>query len=588
MLQTNQISANRNGSNSSAVNMNSVYMSSFKFIAKFLLLVTAILFLTGASYSQLFLKSYDFPPTGTRTEYGYSIERNFDGTVAGRWSVAGVSNSTPNAGSFDWMFLKLTNSGSVSCARLLGFTLADSCFSHLQFSGSSRLNVLAGFYRVSNGREKASFSMLDTNCMHILSKQISDSLRHEYRQVVKNPSDVFTMAGYIQSYIPTTPPSYQNHILASQYSPAGALMWAFNYTPPFPWVDEKAYSICYQPTDGSYAITGITNRFTGAAGPYQIFVMKVSAAGIPMWFKGYSPMPGTPSEGRKIIAMPDGGFVITGSSTAVDPASDIYVFRISATGTAMWSNTYGMPGASERSFSIIYRSTDVSLVFTGSTMLPGATEDIILTKISAATGAHFWTRRYPNTSGIDRGYDLKEATTPVGLGVTGRISSTTSDDPFFLKTDVLGIVSSVCQDSLIYQPRPGLWNDSCQRNIMQLSDITIQPQVTNPTVVEKTICGTTTGVTSNNEIANKFTLKQNYPNPFNPSTIIEFSVPSAGDVSITVFDAAGREVAVLVNGHRERGNYAVQFSAVNLSSGIYFYKLKSEGFEETKKMLMVK
>jgi hypothetical protein len=558
------------------------------FAAKFLLLAVCILFLTGTSYSQLFLKSYDFPPFGTRTEYGYSIERNFDGTLAGRWSIAGVSNSTPNAGSFDWMFLKLTNTGTVSCARLLGFTLADSCYSHIQFSAGDKRNVLAGFYRAPNGREKASFSLLDTNCIHIGSRQILDSLRHEYRQVVKNPTDVFTLAGYIETYIPGS--TSKNHILASQYSPAGALMWAFNYIPPFPWVDEKAHSICYQPTDGSYAITGITNRFTGPTGPYQVFVMKVSPAGIPIWFKGYSPMPGAPSEGRKIIAMPDGGFVITGSSPAYDPASDIYVLRISSTGTPIWSNTYGMPGASERSYSIIYKSSDLSLIFTGGAMLPGATEDIILTKISAAAGAHFWTKRYPSTSGVDKGYDLKEATVPAGFGVTGRLynPASTSDDPFLLKSDAFGIVSSACQDSLTFQPRPGLWNDSCQRNIVQLTDITIQPQVTNPTVTERSICGTTTGISTGNEIANEFTLKQNYPNPFNPSTIIEFSVPSAGDVSLTVYDAAGKQVALLVSGHKERGNYAVQFSALNLSSGIYFYKLKSEGFEQTKKMLMVK
>lgn len=94
-------------------------------------------------------------PVGTRTDYGYSIERNFDGTLTGRWSVAGVSNSTPNAGSFDWMFLKLTNTGSVVCSSLLGFSLADSCFSHIQFSNNQRRNVLAGFYRAPKRQGKS-------------------------------------------------------------------------------------------------------------------------------------------------------------------------------------------------------------------------------------------------------------------------------------------------------------------------------------------------------------------------------------------------------------------------------------------------
>lgn len=551
------------------------------------LLAAVLFFSTIAAYSQLFLKSYDFPPFGSRTEYGYSIERNFDGTVAGKWTIAGVSNSTPNAGSYDWMYLKLTNSGTVTCATLLGFPLADSCFSHVQFTNNFRRTVLAGFYRNPIGKEKASFSMLDTNCAHMVSKQVLDSLTSEYRQVVKNGEDLFTMAGYIETFVPGTTP--KKHILASQYTPGGALIWSYNYIPPFPWVDERAYSICFQPTDGSYAITGITNRFTGSGGAYQVFVMKITPAGIPVWFKGYSPAPGTPSQSRKIIPMPDGGFVITGSSTAFDPAGDIFTFRITSTGVTMWSNTYGMPGIAEKSESIIYRAADVSLYFTGSVIM-AAGEDIILTKLTAAVGAPVWTRRYPNAAGPDLGYDLKEATVPAGFSVTGRFfhSASASLDPFFLKTDLLGLVTPTCQDSIPLQPRPGAWRDSCQRSIMQLSDITIQPQVINPTPVERVQCGTTTGISSNNELANEFSLKQNYPNPFNPTTVIEFSVPDNGVVSLTVYDASGREVANLVSGFMNKGVYSAQFDASKFSSGVYFYKLKAEGFEQTKKMLLVK
>lgn len=559
-----------------------------KFMFKIFLLAVTLVLLTGTSASQYFLKSYDYAPFGTRTDYGYSIERNFDGTLTGRWSVAGVSNSTPNAGSFDWMFLKLTNTGSVVCSSLLGFSLADSCFSHIQFSNNQRRNVLAGFYRAPNGREKASFSFLDTNCFHVLSRQVMDTLRSEYRQVVKNTSDVFTMAGYIENFNPGAP--ITKHILASQYTAAGTLIWSFNYMPPFPWVDERAYSICHQPLDDSYAITGITNRFTGPGGPYQVFVMKVNSAGMPLWYKGYSPVPGMPSESRRIIPMTDGGFVITGSSTAYDPMGDIYTFRISATGIVAWSNTYGMPGITERSESIIFRPADMTLVYTGSATLTGGTEDIILSKITAAGGAPVWTKRYFNTAGADLGFDLKEASTPSGFAVTGRFfhSSSVSLDPFFLKTDASGNVTAACQDSTMFQPRAGFWSGDCARSIIQLIDITINPSVTNPTPVERVQCGALTGMNSGNEIAEEFSLEQNYPNPFNPSTVIKFALPTNGNVQITVFDAAGREVNTLVNGFMNNGVHTVEFNASGLSSGVYFYKLKTEGFEQTKKMLLVK
>ena len=87
-----------------------------------------------------------------------------------------------------------------------------------------------------------------------------------------------------------------------------------------------------------------------------------------------------------------------------------------------------------------------------------------------------------------------------------------------------------------------------------------------------------------------FTLQQNYPNPFNPSTIISYELPAAGEVSLKVYDVLGKEVATLVNEYRNAGSYNVQFTMNNLqlSSGIYFYQLKTGDFFETKKMTLVK
>ncbi|NOS83797.1 MAG: T9SS type A sorting domain-containing protein [Ignavibacteria bacterium] len=545
------------------------------------------LFITLQANSQYFVNTYDFPPYGSRTDYGYSIERNFDGTVAGRWSIAGVSNSTPNAGSFDWMYLKLSNTGTISCSVLLGFTQADSCFSHIQLSSGSRNNVLAGFYRTPSGREKASFSIIDSSCGHILTKQISDTLRHDYRQVVKNTADAFTAAGCIQSHI--TSGIYQNHILASQHSSAGTLLWAYNYIPPFPWVDERAYSITYQPIDGSYAITGITNRFTGAGGIYQAFIMKISAAGAPLWFYGYAPMAGLHSEGKKIVALPDGGFAVTGNSTAFDPAGDVYMLRVGPTGLVIWQNTYGSIGATERSESLIFQSTDATLVFTGS-LKAAVTEDVILSKVTFATGLPVWIKRFPNSTGADNGYDLKEAGSPAGYTVTGKFfnSSSAGEDVLFIKTNSVGNVSAVCQDSLNYQVRPGQWSGNCQRSTVPLTEVTVTPVVTNPIPALRSVCGSLTGVNGNTEIASEYKLKQNYPNPFNPTTKIEFSIPENGNVSVKVYDLSGKLVKTLVNSFVMSGNHSVDFNGDGLSSGIYLYELKTEGFTETKKMMLIK
>jgi len=89
-------------------------------------------------------------------------------------------------------------------------------------------------------------------------------------------------------------------------------------------------------------------------------------------------------------------------------------------------------------------------------------------------------------------------------------------------------------------------------------------------------------------IPERFTLDQNYPNPFNPSTTINFSLPNSGLVSLKVYDISGKEIANLVNENLTVGTYEYKFNAASLSSGIYFYTLKSDKITETKKMLLVK
>ena len=90
------------------------------------------------------------------------------------------------------------------------------------------------------------------------------------------------------------------------------------------------------------------------------------------------------------------------------------------------------------------------------------------------------------------------------------------------------------------------------------------------------------------EIPREFKLEQNYPNPFNPSTNIVYSIPENGFVALKVFDLLGEEVATLVNEPMQSGTYSVQFDAKNLSSGTYFYRLQTEKFTDTKRMLYLK
>jgi uncharacterized protein (DUF1501 family) len=96
---------------------------------------------------------------------------------------------------------------------------------------------------------------------------------------------------------------------------------------------------------------------------------------------------------------------------------------------------------------------------------------------------------------------------------------------------------------------------------------------------------------SSKKVSGDYTLSQNFPNPFNPSTQISFSLKKDSNVILKVYDTSGKVIQTLVDGYRNAGKYSVTFDVSgksNLSSGIYFYKLKTDSFEDTKKMTLLK
>jgi hypothetical protein len=83
-------------------------------------------------------------------------------------------------------------------------------------------------------------------------------------------------------------------------------------------------------------------------------------------------------------------------------------------------------------------------------------------------------------------------------------------------------------------------------------------------------------------------LHQNFPNPFNPTTTIRFSIPTAGDVSLKIFNLLGERVATLVSGNKDAGTHTVQWDATGQPSGVYFYRLQAGDFSETRRLVLIK
>ena len=110
----------------------------------------------------------------------------------------------------------------------------------------------------------------------------------------------------------------------------------------------------------------------------------------------------------------------------------------------------------------------------------------------------------------------------------------------------------------------------------------------NLTILSTSAAGIIGIQTISTEVPDNFVLNQNYPNPFNPATKIKFDVPNESHTKLIIYDMLGREVTTLINQQLKPGSYQADWDASAFSSGVYFYKIISGDFVETKKMVLMK
>ena len=130
-------------------------------------------------------------------------------------------------------------------------------------------------------------------------------------------------------------------------------------------------------------------------------------------------------------------------------------------------------------------------------------------------------------------------------------------------------------------------NTASTQCLVRISE-TINPSVNDVSDATFVIEGGVSVEDLNSGIPKDYNLYQNYPNPFNPTTKIRFSIPYSESVNIEVFNELGEIVASLLNSNLSAGYYEVNFDASYLPSGLYFYRISSGNFVETKKMVLIK
>jgi len=111
----------------------------------------------------------------------------------------------------------------------------------------------------------------------------------------------------------------------------------------------------------------------------------------------------------------------------------------------------------------------------------------------------------------------------------------------------------------------------------------------NGMIIKTTTGGNPIGIRQISKIVPKdYVLFQNYPNPFNPKTIIKYQLGITGKVKLVIYDLLGKEITKLVNEKQTAGNYQIEWDGSKYASGVYFYKLETESFSTTKKMVLLK
>jgi len=361
----------------------------------------------------------------------------------------------------------------------------------------------------------------------------------------------------------------------------------------------RTYSVgkgnCIRKTnDDGFIITG--SRVNSESG---IYLLKVNSKGDGVWLKRYNKS--DEDEGVCVQQTSDNGFIIAGVTKFPErQGMDIWLIKTDSNGDTVWTKTYGGD--------YIDGPTSICETKGGGYFISGEYTEVgsvgleihIWLLRTDTNGDTIWTKKINNGSWGDYANSCKQ-TSDGGFIIVGKTTYDNFDsDIYLVKLDEVGNYQWF---SSIGHKLPGSDFEThfSGNDIDETFDggyiITGFREIwTDLFSKYQDLCLVKTNsegrITEVKDTESKFLLNfelmQNYPNPFNPTTTIAFSIPQAGNVTLKIFDALGREVSTMVNGFKSAGEYNVEFNASSLASGIYLYRLQAGSFVETKKLVLMK
>jgi hypothetical protein len=503
---------------------------------------------------------------GTNHDCAYSIIQTTDGGFA----LAGYTYSFA-AGYQDMYIVKLSSTGAIQWTRTVGGTGNDLALSIIQTTDGGYATV---GYTNSFGTGGYDFFIvkLDANGVLQWCRIIDRASDDSGWSIIQTADGGFVIAG-----LSATGGVFTSDVFIVKLNMNGTFQWSKTYGGS---EDEVVFSII-QTSDGSLIAAGYTDSF--GLGGNNFYILKLDTTGTLQWSRTVG---GTGPNGQaySIIQTTDGGFAIAGVTEAFGAGSyDMHIVKLSSSGTLQWTRTAG--GSSEDCAYSIVQTPDGGYIATGYTTSFGVS-DCYTVKLNSS-GVPQWSKIYGG-SGTEVSRSIIKATGG-GFVIAGESNSfgAGGDDFYIVKIDSLG---NTCGYTSLPSTISGTGGTLGTPNttVSSASPTIISPSpVIGSGGILLTLC--VTGIEPlSNWIPLSCELYQNFPNPFNPLSKIRFDISKKGNVKIRVYDIAGQEIETLINQQLLAGTYEVPFDGSNFASGVYFYKLETAEFTQTRKMVLLK
>jgi hypothetical protein len=530
---------------------------------------------TDSNGNVLWSKTYG----GDGDEYGYSMKKTEDGGFI----LAGTTNSF-GAGDFDFYVIKTDSIGDTLWTKTFGGINNDICW-------SIDNTIDNGFIIVG---EKDSYPL--TPDVMIIKLKFDGSVEWEKVYGTTNPDYIysvntlqdgsFTLSGYF--YVGFGSGGFDGWLF--KLGSNGDSLWSQLYGGEF---TEIFYS--HSPTN-NFGNICVGRSLQSLGGYLDVYLVKTDSLGNEQWSQTLD-YDNDGDLGFSVQQTTDGGYIIAGQARPFDGGSLSWVVRTDSLGNVLWDKTFPYefpknPTEYEDGLLSVKQTMDGGYIVAGyqsgdhklQVFLVRIASDIVPVELTSFTAT-------VTRNAVSLNWQTATETNNSGFEIERKQVGSPQSSVGNLEWNKIGFVPGFGTTT---EPKSYSFTDenlSSGKYQYRLKQIDFDGSFEYSNIIEVEINSPT-----------EFSLGQNYPNPFNPTTNIKYTIPTSpqsppskgGEAKqgwftvLKVFDVLGNEVATLVNQPQQPGIYEVEFNASQLSSGVYYYQLRSGSFVETKKMIVIK